>query len=505
MSSFLGNLKKTLGIAKDKLVNKPESSYEIFEVVFVESILGMSVSEIEIAMYSASNIESRPHVTAVTSQSAAMLAGVRTGDVITALEGDRNVRFATFNEFLSKLGRPVTIEFARKISPSYADSHHAGNQGHSSTLSSNGKSKPQTSSSRSKSSSGFISSTYKSIVGASSSSSSNQPVLTEEEKQLRRDMQQRAANDRTQAWEKKLDAKKTLKHQQKQQQKQDALTLGVQDDVSLAGPSAETLRVIEITKASEAKIAGEMGYNPFKPHMSFKGESAPDMSSHVPSLQASSQPALAPVEVSMSANRSVNTAIPSNVSGSGNGSGGGNAESGSIPVRSQIGVTPVAPGDASTFIPIQPLASTRTDATVNAEPELEEDEKMWDLVADVDDALAMLLSLGEKDQAIAQATVETVYKMLKNLNEHKLDPKLRSIRVNNKAFQSKVAAIPGGVELLLAGGFQFDESEQIGNGDLIQMAENGKESYLKHAMDAEGSRKLSYTLSRVTEILPKKS
>jgi predicted metalloprotease with PDZ domain len=110
MSSFFSSLKKAtgLGSSKQKL---PEisPSYSQYEVVFVESILGLSVSEIKIAVGPASNIESRPHVTAVTPGSAADVAGVRKGDIVIALEGDYSVRFDCFYEFLKTMGRPLTM------------------------------------------------------------------------------------------------------------------------------------------------------------------------------------------------------------------------------------------------------------------------------------------------------------------------------------------------------------------------------------------------------------
>ena len=55
-------------------------------------------------------------------------------------------------------------------------------------------------------------------------------------------------------------------------------------------------------------------------------------------------------------------------------------------------------------------------AAVEADPELE---------AAVDDAFAMLLSLGELEQELGRVAVATVHKMLLNLHSSPEDPKLR--------------------------------------------------------------------------------
>lgn len=63
----------------------------------------------------------------------------------------------------------------------------------------------------------------------------------------------------------------------------------------------------------------------------------------------------------------------------------------------------------------------------------------------------MIFSLnGEK----SQVTSETLQKYLQNLIEHPEDPKYRRIRMSNKAFQERVGAAKGGVEFLLACGFE---------------------------------------------------
>ncbi len=49
------------------------------------------------------------------------------------------------------------------------------------------------------------------------------------------------------------------------------------------------------------------------------------------------------------------------------------------------------------------------------------------MIAEVDDAFAMLLSLGEAEQETAKIAVQTVQKMLQNLYSNKQDTKFRSV------------------------------------------------------------------------------
>lgn len=67
---------------------------------------------------------------------------------------------------------------------------------------------------------------------------------------------------------------------------------------------------------------------------------------------------------------------------------------------------------------------------------------------------------------------------------------IRSIRVSNKAFQSKVAGVPGGAELLVAAGYEYRAIPEQGQ------EQEQEELYLVHSMDAEGRVRLRYTLGR---------
>jgi hypothetical protein len=135
------------------------------------------------------------------------------------------------------------------------------------------------------------------------------------------------------------------------------------------------------------------------------------------------------------------------------------------------------------------------------------DEEIEDMTSAVDDAFAMLLSLGESQQENAKVAVMTVHRMLTNLHTNPQDLKLRSIRLNNKAFQSKVGCIAGGIELIIAAGYEhrWDGGEMMSSGSTKATSSVGvyedensyiTEGFLVHDMSSRGIRKLAYTLSR---------
>jgi hypothetical protein len=75
------------------------------------------------------------------------------------------------------------------------------------------------------------------------------------------------------------------------------------------------------------------------------------------------------------------------------------------------------------------------------------------LVCEVDDALAILLSLGEVRRAEVDQALVTIYTLLYNIYSCPNDMKYRNIDMRNSIFQCKIANINGAVELLLAAGF----------------------------------------------------
>lgn len=104
--------------------------------------------------------------------------------------------------------------------------------------------------------------------------------------------------------------------------------------------------------------------------------------------------------------------------------------------------------------------------------------------------------------------------MLLNLYNNKNDAKFRTINLSNKAFQSKLASVPGGVELLLAAGYRYEANDSLndstkwdasrsmsGESETFPASSDYREGLLVHSMDKLSERKLGYALSRLKELL----
>jgi hypothetical protein len=185
-----------------------------------------------------------------------------------------------------------------------------------------------------------------------------QPTLTEEEKKARREMLTKAAADRNQQWEKKLGSGK---HNKGTEIKREEANNSFPEDFS----NPETLRVIQKTKEMEIKTEQALGYNPFRPHMSSTGNGAVAMAARNANLNSNSNdganPAPSLVQPSLSRQNSDNS-VYSNSSNS---------------PRNNNPIT------------IPPVESM-------------EDEESELMIADVDDAFAMLLSLGKIQNLVCE-------------------------------------------------------------------------------------------------------
>jgi len=334
---------------------------------------------------------------------------VRSGDLIVALEGNEVTSYDTFGSFMEALDRPVRITFCRpnklSSSSSSGDSSSRGDR----SMGGMGGMDPM----------GLF------------RSAPPPKVLSEQEKTERRARMSAAAQTRTQAWDKKLS-------QKKRQNRDVDSGSGMPDPapVPQAAASRETEAAIVRAKQLEVHTEAQLGYSPFRPHMSFSGNAA--------------------------------AGAPGNASGSGS-----------------------SKDPSSAFA----SAATQDDEEVDVDEEAE---------AEVDDAFAMLLSLGEGDQQKGQVAAQTVLRMLGNLSASAADPRLRSIRVSNRAFQAKVAAVPGGAELLQAAGYAYQAApDSLAGGDATAaVGEAGEEElFLVHPMDAHSRRRLLYTERRIHELL----
>jgi hypothetical protein len=242
----------------------------------------------------------------------------------------------------------------------------------------------------------------------------------------------KAAQDRGSAWDKRVAAASSKK---KLSGKDDGRPVF---DHDTSQKSSETARIVAAAKQSEQKAVREMGYNPFKPLLS---------SNLVP------QPAAETTAVPFSGGR--------HVLGGGGGSGG----------LAQIG------------------SSSRDREELDAiEPEDSE------AVNAVNEALGMLLSAAEADSAGVQTAITTAAKMLKAAADSPDESKFRCIRLANQNFQTKVASVPGGLELFLAAGFSVvQEASAAMDGQV--------EAFLKHENDnGDAEQQLRYTLHRLADL-----
>lgn len=185
------------------------------------------------------------------------------------------------------------------------------------------------------------------------------------ELEARREERLKAVIDRTQALEKRFkksnsgSTKSTTVHTNGNRTPKSVNTenLSIPVDPVELSDNIETQRVIERTKAEERRVEQSLGYNPFRPHMSFSGNAA-----------------------------TVTT----------------------------TGISSVSPTPPTQVIPTSSVTAVRQYE--------EEDE---DIIAEVDDSFAMLLSLTDADQERAKVAVQTVQKMLLNLHSNKQDTKFR--------------------------------------------------------------------------------
>jgi hypothetical protein len=205
------------------------NSSDLFDVTFTEETLGIKV-----------NPEATGQITVneVIATSNAANAGINAGDILISVDGNMVKDVDSFVQIIKAIGRPITIRFQR-----------GGNR-----------------SQQQSSNSSFSSSVFKSMTGKSVESSL--PPMTEEEKEQMRIDRLKAAEDRGKAWDKRIaqGRNSTLKSKQ-DDGKQPTFEHSERNEFN-----PETDRTIAIVKAAEARQAAQLGYNPYKPVMSFKAD-----------------------------------------------------------------------------------------------------------------------------------------------------------------------------------------------------------------------------------------
>ena len=317
---------------------------ETFDCTFVEAKLGAVLGR---------GSDGFSYIVNVEPDSQAYNNNIYRGDRIVAIDGQQ---MQSHEEVLNTLKagiRPVTITFYRSES----------NMKEIIAISN--------------SSSGPV----KGAVGATNGTQSSASKL-ELEKQQRRELMANAAKERQQTWGKRVASASS----KQSESKVDMYGKPLYDHsvaASIGSENLATQRAVQAARRGEIQQANNLGYDPYRPNLSYSG-----------------QPAAA------------------------NPSSGAN----------------------TTAATEQPTITTSTSTvTISSLSHIIEDEDMAQAVDDAFALLLSGAADGLEDRV--NACLATVLKLLSNLLKNKGEAKFRSIRLNNEGFQNKVAQVSGGLEV----------------------------------------------------------
>lgn len=242
---------RTLGGAPAAAASSGGSSSGVdmyYTVTFSEEKIGMAVVSTSGPLsFSAvdASVKVLPVVSTVVLSSPASKAGVLVGDVVIGLEGNNLTCFEDFESFFTAIGRPISVNFARKGTAVKAAAAASSSSSGEKKLFSFGK-------------------------------TPDPPPLTAEEQAARREQAAQAALERTKQWDTKLAANKA-KRTGGNNKKGDASLMPepLKNLESESATSEATRRAIELAKNTEHKQTAATGFSPFTPHMSFRSSSAP--------------------------------------------------------------------------------------------------------------------------------------------------------------------------------------------------------------------------------------
>ena len=313
---------------------------------------------------------------------------------------------------------------------------------------------------------------YRFVQGSAASAVASAASLSTDEKERRREAMVAAALAREKTWDKKVQTAKG-----KRDPKTDVSGRTIYDHTALAEIGAsnpETQRMVALAKQNEQRTVAQLGYDPFKPALSSSSNTA-----GVGVLAGHGQQLPPPMP-----SQSLSSAPPS------------------LPA-------PGSPGSRAP-LPAPPVSPPRPAPAPVAETgagDLEAGEAHPALVEAVNAAMQQLLDrTGAEDGERVQTALTTVEKMLAMLHgalATGADPsKFRSVRMGNAAFQSKVASVVGGTELMLAAGFVLvEDASPAGNDAAAAAPTAATETFLRHSTEPLDRVKLNYTLARLRELL----
>ncbi|KAG5176071.1 hypothetical protein JKP88DRAFT_351244 [Tribonema minus] len=342
--------------------------------------------------------DGRVVVTGVVEGSQAQRLGVATGDVLLQLEGQAVHTCSGFAEVVQAIGRPVHVTVGKRRAAAAASVGDA-----------------------------FAASFRKMQDSANTNFEQAKakvaappppPPLSADARAAQREAVLRAAEARTKAWDHRLQRKRAANAASSQSPEPPG---GEGREAAAAAAAAaahpETQRVVELCRSQEAAMAAQLGYDPFKSVTV----------AHAEARQAAAAAAAPPPPP---------------------------------PTAAHPAAAAAANGD-----------SPDAAAVALAVEESEQMEALA-LMEEVDAALSLILShSGDGDGSsggggggggddAARAAVETLHKLLSNMATKRED-KFRRVRVSNRAFAERVAAVPGGVDVMVCAGFQLlsDEAE----------------------------------------------
>eukprot|EP00604_Paraphysomonas_vestita_P000064 CAMPEP_0174824912 /NCGR_PEP_ID=MMETSP1107-20130205/39547_1 /TAXON_ID=36770 /ORGANISM="Paraphysomonas vestita, Strain GFlagA" /LENGTH=215 /DNA_ID=CAMNT_0016054815 /DNA_START=193 /DNA_END=837 /DNA_ORIENTATION=+ len=209
-----------------------------------------------------------------------------------------------------------------------------------------------------------------------------------------------AALSREKAWEKRVNTASSTRRK-----KEEDRINTFEENTSTEIQNEEVLKSIEYAKRKEEQTIQAMGYNPFKPH--FSSSNTPTSSAIIPSSSSSSLSPPPPTTTSLRTSNSNPESFQDIYS--------------DIPIEIQQQLE----------IALQSLCDTT--------PSTEEDR---------------MVNIQKN-----KVCLETIQKMLSNIQKNPNEAKFRCIRLSNTAFRTKIAEIEGGLEVMLCSGFILSEED----------------------------------------------
>jgi hypothetical protein len=345
-----------------------------FDLKFAEQTLGLQfVHPLNIDGSPDTHTE-RPLIVQGTAKgSEAEMLGIQKGDTVLSVEGNTLTCYDDFAMIVKALERPITIKF-RRVS-------------HSPPLNS-----------------------AEFQVGRLDERAPQQNVfnMSANQKDARRAAMQAAAENRANAWNRKVKAGARAREDAKNKNPGSTGGIHAHPEAAAVGNfNPTTQQAARMAQAHEQYTAEKMGYNPYQPTMSASAGSGSQ--------------------------------------GSPRGGGGDSSH-----LRA-VGLSKSSSHDVD--ISVEDNYDAMSEST--AAPSYEEQEQ-------VDLALSLLLSSGLDEEAVTTC-VGTLVKLVGNVITSNGAAKFCRIKKGNATIQTKVLTIPGGEELLLSAGFQqeMDNDEAI--------------------------------------------